>query len=128
MSDIVVLEAGKYVPAELRIIEQSDVFIDEAILTGESVPVHKTDKLIEATTILAEMKNIAFISTFITAGRAVGVVIKVGQQTEIGKIATTINETEESPTNLEKKINKIFILNCRIKFYYCDYDFYCVIF
>ncbi|AOX43891.1 cation-transporting ATPase [Spiroplasma sp. NBRC 100390] len=106
VGDIVVLEAGKYVPAELRIIEQSDVFIDEAILTGESVPVHKTDKPIEATTILAEMKNIAFMSTFITAGRAVGVVIKVGQQTEIGKIATTINETEESPTNLEKKLTK----------------------
>ncbi|UZQ30135.1 MAG: cation-translocating P-type ATPase [Spiroplasma phoeniceum] len=106
VGDIVILEAGKYVPAELRIIEQSDVFIDEAILTGESVPVHKTAHPIEPTTILAEMKNIAFMSTFITAGRAVGVVIKVGQQTEIGKIATTINETEETATNLEKKLTK----------------------
>ncbi|WP_425379375.1 cation-translocating P-type ATPase [Spiroplasma endosymbiont of Stenodema calcarata] len=106
IGDIVILEAGKYVPAELRIIEQSDVFIDESILTGESVPVHKTAEVIEPTTILAEMKNIAFMSTFTTAGRLIGVVIKIGQQTEIGKIATTINETEESSTNLEKKLTK----------------------
>ncbi|WP_339020263.1 cation-translocating P-type ATPase [Spiroplasma endosymbiont of Atherix ibis] len=104
--DIVVLEAGKYIPADLRIIESSDLVIDEANLTGESLPVEKTHlALKEATTILAEMKNIAFMSTFITSGRAIGVVIKTGQETEIGKIAKSINENEKESTPLEKKLN-----------------------
>lgn len=106
IGDIVILEAGKDVPAELRIIEQSDVFIDEAILTGESIPVHKTSLPIKPTKILSEMKNIAFMSTFITSGRAIGVVIKIGKKTEIGKITTTINKTKETTTNLEKKLTK----------------------
>ncbi|WP_342274765.1 cation-translocating P-type ATPase [Spiroplasma endosymbiont of Cantharis lateralis] len=104
--DIVVLEAGKYVPAELRIIEASDLSIDESILTGESVPVQKTHlALKESTTILADMKNIAFMSTFTTSGRAIGLVIKTGVETEIGKIAKSINENEEESTPLEKKLN-----------------------
>ncbi|AGR42183.1 cation-translocating P-type ATPase [Spiroplasma diminutum] len=104
--DIVVLEAGKYVPAELRIIESSDLTIDESILTGESLPVEKTHlPLKEITTILAEMKNVAFMSTFTTSGRAIGVVTKIGENTEIGKIAKSINENEEESTPLEKKLN-----------------------
>ncbi|WP_166508791.1 cation-translocating P-type ATPase [Spiroplasma chinense] len=107
VGDVVVLEAGKYVPAELRIIEASDLMIDESILTGESVPVEKTDEpLTKQTTILAEMKNVAFMSTFTTGGRAIGVVIKTGVDTEIGKIATSINENDEESTPLEKKMAK----------------------
>ncbi|AUM62713.1 cation-translocating P-type ATPase [Spiroplasma monobiae] len=104
--DIVVLEAGKYIPAELRIVESNDLTIDEANLTGESLPVEKTHlPMKETTTILAEMKNIAFMSTFITSGRAIGVVIKTGENTEIGKIAKSINENEEESTPLERKLN-----------------------
>ncbi|AGR41174.1 cation-translocating P-type ATPase [Spiroplasma taiwanense] len=104
--DIVVLEAGKYVPAELRIVQASDLTIDESLLTGESLPVEKiADPLMETTTILAEMKNIAFMSTFTTNGRAIGIVIKTGKFTEIGKIAESINENDEQETPLEKKLH-----------------------
>ncbi|AHI52946.1 cation-translocating P-type ATPase [Spiroplasma culicicola] len=115
--DIVVLEAGKYVPAELRIIESNDLMIDESILTGESVPVEKIDHEINnKTTILAEMKNIAFMSTFTTAGRAIGVVIKTGVNTEIGKIATSINENDEEHTPLEKKLSFFTLIVALISF------------
>ncbi|AOG60487.1 cation-transporting ATPase [Spiroplasma helicoides] len=108
--DIVVLEAGKYVPAELRIVESSELMIDESILTGESVPVEKTHKPIKSTTILADMQNIAFMSTFTTAGRAIGVVIKTGENTEIGKIATSINKNDEEATPLEKKLSQFTLI------------------
>ncbi|AKX34070.1 cation-transporting ATPase [Spiroplasma litorale] len=107
IGDIVVLEAGRYVPADLRIIEQSDLFIDESILTGESIPVAKTHlKITNNTDILAEMKNIAFMSTFTTNGRAIGIVIKIAKETEIGKISESINNSDEELTPLEKKLNK----------------------
>ncbi|AVN60364.1 ATPase [Mesoplasma entomophilum] len=113
IGDIVVLEAGKYVPAELRIIESADFMIDEAILTGESVPVEKSHKAIKETTILAEKTNIAFMSTFTTAGRAVGIVIATGLNTEIGKISEAIDKNEESETPLEKKISKFgYLISC----------------
>ncbi|ATZ18039.1 cation-translocating P-type ATPase [Mesoplasma melaleucae] len=111
--DIVILEAGKYVPAELRIVQSADFMIDEAILTGESVPVVKTHKVIGAKTILAEKTNIAFMSTFTTSGRAVGIVIGTGLNTEIGKISEAIDKNEESETPLEKKISKFgYIISC----------------
>ncbi|WP_106078900.1 cation-translocating P-type ATPase [Mesoplasma coleopterae] len=113
IGDIVVLEAGKYVPAELRIVQSADFMIDEAILTGESVPVEKTHKAIKETTILAEKTNIAFMSTFTTAGRAVGIVIGTGLNTEIGKISEAIDKNEESETPLEKKISKFgYVISC----------------
>ncbi|ATZ21598.1 cation-translocating P-type ATPase [Mesoplasma tabanidae] len=113
VGDIVILEAGKYVPAELRIVQSADFMIDEAILTGESVPVEKTHKAIKETTILAEKTNIAFMSTFTTAGRAVGIVIGTGLNTEIGKISEAIDKNEESETPLEKKISKFgYVISC----------------
>ncbi|AGY41443.1 Lead, cadmium, zinc and mercury transporting ATPase; Copper-translocating P-type ATPase [Mesoplasma florum W37] len=113
VGDIVILEAGKYVPAELRIVQSADFMIDEAILTGESVPVEKTHKAIKDTTILAEKTNIAFMSTFTTAGRAVGIVIGTGLNTEIGKISEAIDKNEETETPLEKKISKFgYVISC----------------
>ncbi|AVN58977.1 cation-translocating P-type ATPase [Mesoplasma florum] len=113
VGDIVILEAGKYVPAELRIVQSADFMIDEAILTGESVPVEKTHKAIKETTILAEKTNIAFMSTFTTAGRAVGIVIGTGLNTEIGKISEAIDKNEETETPLEKKISKFgYVISC----------------
>lgn len=106
IGDVVILEAGKYVPAELRIISSSDFMIDESILTGESVPVKKQHQKQSKTKILADMKNIAFMSTFTTAGRGVGVVIKTGINTEVGKISSSINESLDQSTPLEKKLTK----------------------
>ncbi|AHB36493.1 cation-translocating P-type ATPase [Spiroplasma apis] len=115
--DIVILEAGKYVPAELRIIESSDLYLDESVLTGESTPVEKVHTSLDSkTTILAEMKNIAFMSTFVTSGRAVGMVIKTGKNTEIGKIAASINSSEEESTPLEKKLSKFTLLVALMSF------------
>jgi Ca2+-transporting ATPase len=104
VGDIVILEAGKYVPADLRIIEQSELMIDESILTGESLMVEKTHLPVPETAILAEMKNIAFMSTFTTNGRAIGVVVRVGVATEIGKIAASLSSTKEEATPLEKRL------------------------
>ncbi|AKU79683.1 cation-translocating P-type ATPase [Spiroplasma turonicum] len=107
IGDIVILEAGRYVPADIRIIEQSDLSIDESILTGESIPVSKTHLgLKKETDILAEMKNMAFMSTFTTSGRAIGIVVKIAKDTEIGKISDSINNNSEELTPLEKKLNK----------------------
>ncbi|QBQ07728.1 Ca2+-transporting ATPase [Spiroplasma gladiatoris] len=116
VGDIIVLEAGKYIPAELRIIEANGLMIDESILTGESVPVEKTADVVSNTNILAEMKNIGFMSTFTTAGRAIGVVIKVGVDTEIGKIATSINDNDEEATPLEKKLSQFTLIIALLSF------------
>ncbi|WP_338973043.1 cation-translocating P-type ATPase [Spiroplasma endosymbiont of Panorpa germanica] len=107
VGDLIVLEAGKYVPADLILVETSELMVDESILSGESVPVFKTSKPLEKeTSILGDMKNAVFMSTFTTAGRGIGLVVKTGSQTEIGKIAQSINENDESKTPLEKKLIK----------------------
>lgn len=105
IGDVVILEAGKFVPADLRLVETSDFMVDESILTGESNHVLKTaDSLKEDTTILGDMKNICFMSTYTTNGRAIGVVINVGKSTEIGKIASEISASKENKTPLERKL------------------------
>ncbi|ATZ17349.1 cation-transporting ATPase [Williamsoniiplasma luminosum] len=106
VGDIVILEAGKYIPAELRIIEASDLMVDESVLTGESLPVEKSNQQQNSTPILAELKNVVFMSTFTTTGRGIGVVTKTGINTEIGKISQTINENSDKETPLAKKIKK----------------------
>ncbi|WP_339022321.1 cation-translocating P-type ATPase [Spiroplasma endosymbiont of Crioceris asparagi] len=107
LGDIVLLEAGRYVPADLRLLDASNLTIDESNLTGESTQVWKTaDSIQKETNILAEMKNIAFSSTFVTNGRAVGIVIKIGEETEIGKISKMIVEAPAKKTLLEKSIDK----------------------
>jgi Ca2+-transporting ATPase len=102
--DIVILEEGNRVPADVRLIEVSNLKIDESELTGESVPVLK-DKKTLGDVALADRKNMAFMSTLITYGRGVGVVVDTGMSTEIGKIATLVEERDE-PTPLQKKLQR----------------------
>jgi len=104
VGDLVVIEAGKYIPAELRLVQTSDFEIDESVLTGESNPVRKVAAKIAQTKILADKDNMAFMSTFAVTGRAIGVVVATGANTEIGKIAQTINENADVKTPLEKKL------------------------
>ncbi|ATZ16367.1 Ca2+-transporting ATPase [Entomoplasma freundtii] len=104
--DVVVIEAGQYIPADLRLFETSDCFIDESALTGESVPVQKFGETQKETPILADKKNIAFMGTFVTNGRALGVVITTGVHTEIGKIDAAIKSSKDEMTPLEKKLKK----------------------
>ena len=108
IGDIVVLEAGDIVPCDLRIIESSNVKSDESSLTGESVPVEKSgDFVCEKNTPLADRKNMLFKGSVVTIGRAQGVCVATGKDTELGKIATMLSQEEKSLTPLEKSIKMV---------------------
>ena len=108
VGDIIVLEAGDSVPADARIIECSNLKVEEAALTGESVPVDKNNEYIEDENIpLGDKKNCLFSSTYVTNGKAKAVVTSVGMNTEIGKIASMLSEQKEELTPLQHKLNKV---------------------
>ncbi|MBI4176169.1 MAG: cation-translocating P-type ATPase [Candidatus Aenigmarchaeota archaeon] len=102
--DIVALEEGSRVPADLRLIEVVSLKIDESSLTGESFPVEKKPDVFSEDTPLADRKNLAFMSSIVTFGRGKGVVIGTGMHTEIGRIAHLIQSTVDEPTPLQKKL------------------------
>jgi Ca2+-transporting ATPase len=104
--DIVLLEAGDYVPADIRIIESVNLKIEEASLTGESVPVDKEINAIQGEVPLGDRHNMGFMSTIIAYGRGKGMVTGTGMQTEIGKIAEMIQSYEEEQTPLQKKLEE----------------------
>lgn len=105
--DIVFLEAGNIVPADLRLIESATLRIEEASLTGESVPAEKHTEIIKETHIpVGDIKNMAFSSTIVTYGRGLGVVVETGMSTEIGKIASMLEKQEEVKTPLQKRMAK----------------------
>ncbi len=106
--DIVILETGDIVPADLRLIESSNLKIEEASLTGESVAVEKTAEASYTNEVqLAERENMAYSSTILTYGRGKGIVVETGHNTEIGKIASMIQSYEEEQTPLQKKLAKL---------------------
>ena len=106
--DIVILETGDYVPADIRIIESVNLKVQESALTGESVPVEKMSNRIENENIgIADRTNMAFSSSLVTYGRGKGVVVETGMNTEVGKIAKIINNTDNEETPLGKKLNKL---------------------
>ena len=101
--DIVLLEAGDVVPADVRLIEANSLKIEEAALTGESVPVNKqVDPIVEDDLPLGDRKDLGFMNSNVTSGRATGVVIGTGMNTEVGKIAHMLNTTEETTTPLQE--------------------------
>ena len=106
--DIVVLDTGDYIPADLRIIEAINLKSQESSLTGESVPVEKQANKIEETDIgVGDRINMLFSSSLITYGRGKGIVVETGMTTEVGKIAGIINQTEKQETPLQQKLNKL---------------------
>lgn len=106
--DVVVLDTGDYVPADLRIVESANLKSQEASLTGESVPVDKDAEIIEDEKVsLGDRKNMLFSSSLITYGRGKGIVVETGMNTEVGKIAKIINDTEGTETPLQTKLNKL---------------------
>jgi len=106
--DIVVLDTGDYVPADLRIIEVVNLKSQESALTGESVPVEKSSDVINAEEVgVGDRVNMLFSSSLITYGRGKGIVVETGMNTEVGKIASIINSTEEGTTPLQEKLNKL---------------------
>ncbi|HUN22998.1 MAG TPA: cation-translocating P-type ATPase [Anaerolineales bacterium] len=106
--DIVFLEAGNYVPADLRLLEGVNLKVDEAALTGESEAVRKSaeDVYVQDAPI-ADRRNLAYMSTMITAGRGQAVVIGTGMQTQIGQIAELLQEVEEGETPLQKRLEEL---------------------
>ena len=105
--DIIVLETGDKVPADARLIEAINLQAQEAALTGESRPVSKHTKELPEKTSIADMKNMVFSGTIVVSGRAKTIVTATGMQTEIGKIATLIEEVKPEPTPLQKKMNQL---------------------
>ena len=108
VGDIILVEAGDSVPADARIIECSNLKVEEAALTGESVPVDKNSNYIEEDDIpLGDRHNDLFSSTYVTNGKATAIVTAVGMQTEIGKIAGMLSEQKDEETPLQQKLAKV---------------------
>lgn len=106
--DIVLLEAGDVVPADLRLTVTKSLKIEESALTGESVPVDKENGIIaEDKVALADQDNMAFANTNVTYGRGEGIVTQIGMNTEVGKIATMLNNTDETDTPLKRNLNQL---------------------
>ena len=106
--DIVIIETGYYVSADLRIIEAVNLKAQESSLTGESVPVEKGIAEIENSDIgIGDCTNMLFSSSLVTYGRGKGIVVETGMTTEVGKIAGMMNQTEKQETPLQQKLNQL---------------------
>ncbi|MBK6967259.1 MAG: HAD-IC family P-type ATPase [Bacteroidales bacterium] len=107
--DVIILDAGRFIAADLRLIESANLQIDESALTGESIPSDKDASLIhdDPKTPLGDRANTAFMSTLVTRGRGIGLVIETGMNTEIGKIANLIISAKKSKTPLEIRLDQL---------------------
>ena len=109
VGDIVILEAGDSIPADLRILESASLKIEESALTGESLAVEKHDSLITEEVAIGDRINMAYMGTTVAHGRGKGVVVATAMDTEIGKIANLLRNTKNEATPLTKKIKKTSI-------------------
>ena len=105
--DIVVLEEGEKVPADIRLLEVFSLRVNEASLTGESNPVGKTDEPISEKKLINDQKNMVFSGTAITSGRAKGIVVETADKTEIGKIARDVAGVVDDKTPIQKRLDQI---------------------
>lgn len=105
--DYIILEAGDKIPADARIVESYFAKCDESILTGESMSVDKTEETITKKALIAERTNMVYSGTILVAGKIEAVVTDTGMNTELGKIASTLDSKEEPITPLQVKVNKI---------------------
>ena len=112
--DIVYLQSGDKVPADLRLLKARDLRIDESALTGESLPVDKVEESLPQTTSLADRRNMAYSSTLVTYGVGTGVVVATGDRSEIGQISEMIAATEVLDTPLMRKIKQFSHVLCII--------------
>ena len=106
--DIVVLETGDIIPADMRLIESSNLKIDESSLTGESVAVEKDANFTTSEDVgIGDRENYVHSSSIVTYGHGIGLVATTGEDTEIGKIATSLDQVEEKETPLQKQLKKL---------------------
>lgn len=106
--DIVLLESGDRIPADIRFIEANGVFVEESALTGESVPVSKHDRPIREDGVpIGDRRNIGYMGTMLARGTARGVVVRTGMDTEMGKIADLIQNTEVVATPLQQRLEQL---------------------
>jgi Ca2+-transporting ATPase len=107
--DIVVIDAGRYIPADIRLVESANLQIEESALTGESVPSDKnsTDIHVDPKTPIGDKSNMAFMSTLATYGRGEGVVVATAMETEIGQIAKILDEDTDEMTPLQKRLDEL---------------------
>lgn len=105
--DIVLLEEGDRVPADIRLIEANNMEVDESMLTGESIPVPKSAEKCSREVKKWERSNIVYMGTVVVRGRGKGVVVSTGMNTELGKIAKLVQESEREETPLQKNIDKL---------------------
>jgi len=104
--DVVLLEAGDRVPADLRLLRSRGLLVDEALLTGESVPAQKKDEPAPPQAELGDRHSMAFSGTLVAAGQARGVAVATGPRTQIGRISALLQEVEELTTPLLRQINR----------------------
>jgi len=102
--DMVLLQSGDKVPADLRLVAMRELRVDESALTGESVPVEKDERMLPPETIVADRRNMSFSGTFVICGQGAGVAVGTGANTEIGRIHQLVHETTVIATPLTKKI------------------------
>jgi Ca2+-transporting ATPase len=105
--DILYFESGDKIPADVRLIESSNLKVNESALTGESMPVEKRTDAVAVDTHLAERASMLYMGTIITNGRAAGIAVSTGMSTEMGKIATGIEEVPPEQTPLQKNISRL---------------------
>jgi len=102
--DIVLLQSGDKVPADMRLFQTRDIQVDESALTGESVPVNKKPDVLDHDTGLADRQNMAYASSLVTYGQGIGIVVAIGDKTEVGRISELISSTKALETPLTRKI------------------------
>ncbi|WP_143462015.1 cation-translocating P-type ATPase [Levilactobacillus enshiensis] len=108
VGDIVLLEAGDIIPADLRLLDVASLKVEESALTGESVPVEKADTVLtENDLAIGDRHNMAFMNSNVTYGRATGVVVATGMQTEVGRIAGMIEAADETTTPLQSNLTQL---------------------
>lgn len=105
--DLVLLSAGDKVPADLRLLDSIQLEVEESALTGESIPVRKDSEAISGVSEPAGIKNMVFMGTSVTRGRAKGIVIGTGMSTQMGEIAGLIQEVEDTVTPLQKRLDGV---------------------
>jgi P-type Ca2+ transporter type 2C len=102
--DVILLDPGAHVPADVRLVEARALRVEESALTGESVPVTKSVESVDIGTPLAERTSMVLLGTTVTAGRAAAIVTATGEGTELGKIGRLVRNVETEPTPLEQRL------------------------